>query len=89
MLHPTVLDPNRTGLPRAGDPISDEVYWGLSWRAQETSTGTRCYHGGSNSTGFRCLTEFNPSTGNGIIMMTYGFGGSTLRDKEFAIISKP
>ncbi|GEM_PF-1592739 len=89
MLTPTVLDPNRTGLPRAGERYADEVYWGLSWRAQETSTGTRFYHGGSNSTGFRCLTEFNPSTGYGLIIMTNGFGGSTLREKVFAIISKP
>jgi len=88
MLHPTVLDPNRTGLPRAGEPISDEVYWGLSWRSQKTTTGTRYSHGGSNSTGFRCLTELNPSTGYGLIIMTNGFGGSVLREKIFAIISK-
>ena len=89
MLHPTVFDPYRTGLPRTGEPLSDKVYWGLSWRAQETSTGTRYYHGGSNSTGFRCLTEFTPSTGDGIIIMTNGFGGSALREKVFSIISKP
>ncbi len=89
MLNPTVHDPGRGSLPRAGEPVSEDVYWGLSWRALETSTGTRFHHGGSNSTGFRCLTEFNPSKGEGIIIMTNAVGGSSLRNEVFRMVSLP
>ncbi len=89
MLDPAVHDPGRSGLPRVEEAECDDVYWGLSWRAQETSTGVRFHHGGANSTGFRCLTEFNPSTGNGIVIMTNAFGGSALRNEVFSTISLP
>ncbi len=89
MLNPTVHDPGRGSLPRAGEPVSEDVYWGLSWRALETTTGTRFHHGGSNSTGFRCLSEFNPEAGDGIIIMTNAVGGSSLRNEVFRMISLP
>lgn len=89
MLNPTVHDPSRSSLPRAGETISDDVLWALSWRAQKTNTGMRFHHGGSNSTGFRCITEFDPASADGIVIMTNATGGSDLIDQVFKMTSLP
>ncbi len=89
MLNPSVHDPGRSSLPRAGETISNDVFWALSWRAQMTNTGMRFHHGGSNSTGFRCITEFDPVSAEGIIIMTNAFGGSDLIDEVFKMTSLP
>jgi len=59
------------------------VYFGLGWRIEETPLGRKVMHTGSNAAGFRCFSEFDPATGNGVVIMTNSAVGnqvySTLR----------
>lgn len=89
MLNPTVHDPRGRPIRRAGPTVAEDVYWALSWRMQETSTGPRYSHGGSNRTGFRCMTEFDPAAGDALVIMTNAVGGATLRTDLIAVISRP
>jgi CubicO group peptidase (beta-lactamase class C family) len=67
----------RSSINRAGVATGIARY-GLGWRIDRTPDGDRFYHSGSNSTGFQCYAEFDPATGNGIVIMTNSSSGSPL-----------
>jgi CubicO group peptidase (beta-lactamase class C family) len=67
----------RSSINRAGIGPGT-VHYGLGWRIDRTPDGDRFYHSGSNSTGFQCYVEFDPATGNGIVIMTNSSSGSPL-----------
>lgn len=69
----------RKVLERRNNSSEGSVHFGLGWKIEDLPSGNRINHTGSNSTGFRCLSEFSPQTENGIIIMTNASGGSALR----------
>ncbi len=62
---------------------------GLGWAIGKTDFGIRCWHGGSNSTGFRCYSEFNPQEHTGIVIMTGSVNGKQLWTKLILLIDFP
>lgn len=56
--------------------------WGLGWgiRSREPDEDQQkvVYHSGSNGTGFRCYSEFQPDQGEGLVIMTNAIGGKKL-----------
>ncbi len=56
--------------------------WGLGWGLRNaTPNGDQpklLYHNGSNGTGFRCHSEFQPERGTGLVIMTNAIGGKEL-----------
>ncbi len=75
MLTPITLAEGRSPIERSFDENEGEVHFGLGWRVEKVPSGTRYLHSGSNRAGFRCYSEFNPATGNGIVIMTNSAGG--------------
>ncbi len=69
----------RDPILRRNGESGGSVYFGLGGRIEKIGDGIRYCHSGSNRTGFRCLSEFNPETGNAIVIMTSGVGGARLR----------
>ena len=49
--------------------------WGLGWGLRDTGGSPLVFHSGSNGSGFRCYSEFIPSTGDGLVIMTNSTGG--------------
>jgi CubicO group peptidase (beta-lactamase class C family) len=78
MLAHQVAVPSREPIERPGKAKASAVYWGLGWGINATGRGDIVYHSGANRSGFRCYSQFNPSTGSGIVIMTNGLGGSDL-----------
>jgi hypothetical protein len=62
------------------------VYWGLGWSMNTTAAGDIIHHGGSNGSGFRCFSQFAPSRGTGIVIMTNSAGGEELWARLIACI---
>ncbi len=62
---------------------------GLGWAIDETATGDRYFHGGSNGTGFRCYAEFDPKVRGGFVLMTNAENGTEVWRAVAAAISKP
>ena len=52
--------------------------WGLGWGLRDTPSGKQVYHSGANGSGFRCYSEFFPSVGNGLVVMTNSLNGDSL-----------
>ena len=78
MLSHQVAVPSREPIERPGKAKASAVFWGLGWGINTTGKGDIIHHSGSNRSGFRCYSQFNPSTGSGIVIMTNGTGGSDL-----------
>jgi len=76
MLSPQVKLDIREPIERPGRARGRAVAWGLGWSINETSDGPYFHHSGSNRSGFRCFSQFNPRRGTGIVIMTNGAGGS-------------
>jgi len=57
---------------------SDLSNFALGWNVRPLPGGTRYSHSGTNRTGFRCYSEFDPSTGDGIVIMTNSTSGNHL-----------
>jgi CubicO group peptidase (beta-lactamase class C family) len=53
-------------------------HYGLGWAIKQRPTGNLYSHGGSNGSGFRCYSRFDPKTKTGIVIMTNGIGGAEL-----------
>jgi len=68
----------RKPLERPGTINGIETFRGLGWAIDSTLSGDIYYHGGANSSGFRCYSQFNPRDGSGIVIMTNGLNGSDL-----------
>jgi len=56
--------------------------WGLGWGLRNADSAgdlpKLVYHSGSNGTGFRCHSEFQPERGTGLVIMTNAIGGKEL-----------
>lgn len=89
MLTRTTKATGRAPIRRAGPPTGAEVWWGLGWVIDRTSGPDRCYHSGSNGTGFRCYSEFDRERGTGIVIMTNSISGRRLWETIIAAVSPP
>jgi CubicO group peptidase (beta-lactamase class C family) len=74
---------------RSGPPTSGDVYRGLGWTIDETASGARFYHAGSNGTGFRCYCEFDYARGTGIAIMTNAMTGEALWRRVIEVVAAP
>ncbi|RAV29661.1 serine hydrolase domain-containing protein [Sinomicrobium soli] len=63
-------------LPRRDRTATGTRHFGLGLRIDSLDSGLRIGHTGSNSNGFRCVSDYNPETGNGVVIMTNGDNGS-------------
>jgi len=75
--HQVALDA-REPIERPGLARGVAVFWGLGWSINTTPGGDIVHHSGSNRSGFRCFSQFSPSRGSGIVIMTNGAGGGEL-----------
>ena len=71
---------------RPGKALGLFSYRGLGWAIDSTITGNIVYHSGSNQTGFRCYSQFDPQNGTGIVIMTNGENGSELWQKLVSVV---
>jgi CubicO group peptidase (beta-lactamase class C family) len=78
MLARQVVVTSREPIERPGRARGTAVCWGLGWSVNATAEGYIFHHSGANRSGFRCFSQFNPTTGSGIVIMTNGLGGSDL-----------
>ena len=76
----------RDPMERPGAARGTAVFWGLGWSLNATAQGDIAHHSGSNSTGFRCFSQFSPCRGSGIVILTNGSGGGELWTRLVAAI---
>jgi len=92
MLTPTVEIKGSHGrpVPRAGRSGYVSVHRGLGWVVGKTDDGSiRAWHSGSNGTGFRCYSEFDPARQSGIVIMTGSVNGKSLYQQLMSAIAFP
>ena len=77
LAHEVALDA-RDPIERPGAARGTAVWWGLGWSINATASGDIAHHSGSNRSGFRCFSQFSPSRGSAIVVMTNGAGGGEL-----------
>jgi CubicO group peptidase (beta-lactamase class C family) len=75
---PQVRVDTRTVIDRPGRHLGLTAHRGLGWAIDSTITHPLLYHSGSNQTGFRCYSQYNPEDGSGIVIMTNGANGGEL-----------
>lgn len=78
MLAHEVAVQTREPIERPGSALGREVFWGLGWSVNTTWAGDIVHHSGANRSGFRCFSQFTPSRGTGIVIMTNGLNGGDL-----------
>lgn len=78
MLKRRVRADAREPIERPGRARGSAVYWGLGWSINATKEGDIMHHSGSNRTGFRCFSQFNPRKGSGMVIMTNSSSGGDL-----------
>jgi CubicO group peptidase (beta-lactamase class C family) len=78
MLKRQVRADTREPIERPGRAQASSVYWGLGWSINATKEGDIMHHSGSNRTGFRCFSQFNPRKGSGLVIMTNSSSGGDL-----------
>lgn len=83
--HQVTLD-SRDPIERPGDAQGTSVFWGLGWSINATAQGDIAQHSGSNSTGFRCFSQFSVSRGTGLVIFTNGTQGGDLWTRLVATI---
>ena len=76
----------RDPVERPGAARGTAVFWGLGWSLNATEQGDIAHHGGSNMTGFRCFSQFSPTRGTGLVILTNGTQGSDLWTRVVAAI---
>lgn len=76
----------RAPIERPGAARGSAVSWGLGWSLNTTGQGDIAHHGGSNMTGFRCFSQFSPSRGTGLVILTNGSQGGDLWTRVVASI---
>lgn len=89
MLTPASPPTGREPLRRQGQTGTGDIRYGLGWAIEPTPSGPRVRHSGSNGTGFRSHTEFDPATGHGLIIMTNSVNGDQLWQDLVARIGRP
>lgn len=87
MFTPTAEAAARKPIRRTVATASDKVSWGLGWAIDQTERGERIYHSGSNGTGFRCYSQFDPAAGTGLVIMTNSTSGRELWEAVAAAIA--
>jgi CubicO group peptidase (beta-lactamase class C family) len=85
LAHQVRLDA-REPVERPGAAGGTAVFWGLGWSLNATAQGDIAHHSGSNSTGFRCFSQFSPSRGTGLVILTNGTRGGDLWTRVVAAI---
>ena len=85
LAHQVHLDA-RDPVERPGAARGTAVFWGLGWSLNATDLGDIAHHGGSNMTGFRCFSQFSPSRGTGLVILTNSTQGSDLWTRVVAAI---
>jgi CubicO group peptidase (beta-lactamase class C family) len=85
LAHQVRLDA-RDPIERPGAARGTAVFWGLGWSLNATDQGDIAHHGGSNMTGFRCFSQFSPTRGTGLVILTNGTQGSDLWTRVVAAI---
>ena len=85
-----VMQPGRTADHSLSRAVLDQMFtphsrreeqdadWGLGWGMRSVDGQRLIYHGGSNGSGFRCYSEFQPDLGRGLVLMTNAVGGKKL-----------
>jgi CubicO group peptidase (beta-lactamase class C family) len=89
MLSHQVRATGREPIVRPGAARSDPaqpVFWGLGWGINTSSQGDIVYHSGSNSSGFRCYSQFSPSRRSALVLMSNGLAGNLLWQRVAAAI---
>jgi CubicO group peptidase (beta-lactamase class C family) len=76
----------RDPMERPGAAQGQAVYWGLGWSLNATAQGDIAHHSGANRTGFRCFSQFSPSRGTGLVILTNGTQGGELWTRLVAAI---
>ncbi len=76
----------REPLERPGAAQGQAVYWGLGWSLNATAQGDIAHHSGANRTGFRCFSQFSPTRGSGLVILTNGLQGGELWTRLVAAI---
>jgi len=92
MLTPTIEVKGSHGrqIPRVGRARCVSVHRGLGWVVGKMEDGgIRAWHSGSNGTGFRCYSEFDPQKRTGIVIMTGSVNGSSVYQKLVSAIDFP
>jgi len=86
MLRPQVPVGSREPIQRPGAALGLAVSWGLGWSLNHTAAGDIAHHSGANSTGFRSFSQFSPTRGSGIVILTNGTQGDALWTRLMAAI---
>jgi len=87
MLAHQVLATGREPIVRPGAAHGLQAFWGLGWCINTTSAlGDIVYHSGSNSTGYRCYSQFSPSRRSGLVLMSNGLAGNLLWQRLIAAV---
>ena len=83
--HQVALD-SQEPIERPGNTGAERVYRGLGWAITSTPRGDVAHHSGSNSTGFKCFSQFDPARGTALVVMTNGTRGGDLWTRLVAAI---
>jgi len=86
MLAPQLEAGDRQPLPRPARARGDRVFWSLGWAVERGAQGLIAYHSGTNSTGFRCFSQFAPARGSGLVLMSNGLAGNKLWQRLLALL---
>jgi CubicO group peptidase (beta-lactamase class C family)/formylglycine-generating enzyme required for sulfatase activity len=89
MLTVEVQVPGGSQIIRNSDERNAEVWRSLGWTVNRLQSGDRFLHSGSNFTGFRCFSEFNPATGEAIVIMTNGNNGTNVWRNLMELVGEP
>ncbi len=89
MMKPVIVATGREPIQRPGWTSTGSSQRSLGWGVDPGKPENRVYHSGSNGTGFRCYSEFNPTTGSGIVIMTNSMSGSELWKELIAAVGLP
>lgn len=76
----------RDPIERPGAAQGQAVYWGLGWSINGTAQGDIAHHSGANRTGFRSFSQFSPTRGSGLVILTNGTQGDDLWARLVAAI---
>jgi CubicO group peptidase (beta-lactamase class C family) len=76
----------REPVERPGAAQGRASYWGLGWALNGTGQGDIAHHSGANRTGFRSFSQFSPSRGSGLVILTNGTQGDAVWTRLVAAI---
>lgn len=86
MLTRQVVTDDRAPIERPGAARGEAAYWGLGWALNSTAQGDIAHHSGANRTGFRAFSQFSPTRGSGLVILTNGLQGDQLWTRLVAAI---